>query len=122
MLLFYLHSLIPYLRIHFPLACLKNSYLKISSSIAFSIKLCLFALRNMLIIFHFRTSHINLLLPLSYGSRPSKDLRMLLFINILYFRSSQLGSMKMQVQSLTSLRGLRIGHCHELWCRSQMWL
>ena len=25
----------------------------------------------------------------------------------------------MQVQSLASLSGLRIGHCHELWCRSQ---
>ena len=31
-------------------------------------------------------------------------------------------SMSTQVQSLTSLSGLRIWHCHELWCRSQMWL
>ena len=23
---------------------------------------------------------------------------------------------------LASLSGLRIRHCHELWCRSQMWL
>ena len=28
----------------------------------------------------------------------------------------------MEVQSLVSLRGLRIWHCCELWCRSQMWL
>ena len=31
-------------------------------------------------------------------------------------------SMRMQVWSLASLSGLRIWHCHELWCRSQMWL
>ena len=29
-------------------------------------------------------------------------------------------SMKMQVQFLASLSGLRIHHYHELWCRSQM--
>ena len=28
--------------------------------------------------------------------------------------------MRMQVQSLTSLSGLRIQHCRELWCGSQM--
>ena len=28
--------------------------------------------------------------------------------------------MRMQVRSLTSLNGLRIRHCHELWYRSQM--
>jgi len=28
--------------------------------------------------------------------------------------------MRTQVQSLASLSGLRIWHCHELWCRSQM--
>ena len=27
-----------------------------------------------------------------------------------------------RVQSLTSLSGLRIQGCFELWCRSQMWL
>ena len=27
-----------------------------------------------------------------------------------------------EVRSLASLRGLGIPHCHELWCRSQMWL
>ena len=32
-----------------------------------------------------------------------------------------LRSMRTQVQSLTSLNGLRIWRCHELWCRSQMW-
>ena len=31
-------------------------------------------------------------------------------------------SMRMQVQSLASLSGLRIWCCCELWCRSQMWL
>ena len=31
-------------------------------------------------------------------------------------------SMRMGVQSMASLSGLRIWHCHELWYRSQMWL
>ena len=30
--------------------------------------------------------------------------------------------MRMWVWSLASLSGLRIQHCHELWCRSQTWL
>ena len=30
-----------------------------------------------------------------------------------------LGTMRLRVQSLASLSGLRIWHCHELWCRSQ---
>ena len=30
--------------------------------------------------------------------------------------------MKTKVQSLVLLRELRIQHCHELGCRSQMWL
>ena len=34
----------------------------------------------------------------------------------------QLGTMRLRVRSLASLRGLRIRHCHELCCRSQMWL
>ena len=34
----------------------------------------------------------------------------------------RLVTMRLQVQSLASLSGLRIQHCHELWCRSQMWL
>ena len=29
-------------------------------------------------------------------------------------------SMRTQVQTLASLSGLRIWHCHELWCRSKM--
>ena len=33
-----------------------------------------------------------------------------------------LGSMRIQIQSLASLSGLRIQHFHELWCRPQMWL
>ena len=34
----------------------------------------------------------------------------------------QLGTMRLRVWSLASLNGLRIQYCHELWCRSQMWL
>jgi len=30
--------------------------------------------------------------------------------------------MRIQVRSLASLIGLRIQHCHEMWCRSQMQL
>ena len=33
-----------------------------------------------------------------------------------------LGNMRLWVQSLASFSGLRIWHCHELWCRSQMQL
>ena len=35
---------------------------------------------------------------------------------------TQCVSMKRRVRSLASLSELRIRHCHELWCRSQMWL
>ena len=31
----------------------------------------------------------------------------------------QLGTLRLQVQSLALLSGLRIWHCCELWCRSQ---
>ena len=34
----------------------------------------------------------------------------------------RLVSMRMRVQSLALLSGLRIWHCRELWCRSQTWL
>ena len=34
----------------------------------------------------------------------------------------QLGTMRLQVQSLASLSGLRIWRCCELWCGSQMQL
>ena len=34
----------------------------------------------------------------------------------------RLVSVRMQVQSMASLSGLRIQRCHELWCRSQIWL
>ena len=34
----------------------------------------------------------------------------------------QFVSIRIQVQSLASLSGLRIQHCRELWCRSQTWL
>ena len=51
-------------------------------------------------------------------------------IKYTYFGSSRLeqwkciwlGTMRLQVQSLASLSGLRIQHCHELWCTLQMWL
>ena len=33
-----------------------------------------------------------------------------------------LASIRTQVRSLASLSGLRIQHCHELWCRLQTWL
>jgi len=34
----------------------------------------------------------------------------------------QLGTMRLQVQSLASLNGLSIWHCCELWCRLRTWL
>ena len=34
----------------------------------------------------------------------------------------RLGNIRLWVRSLTSLSGLTIQHCHELWYRSQMWL
>ena len=36
--------------------------------------------------------------------------------------TNRLGTMRLQVPSLASLSALRIWHCRELWCRSQMWL
>ena len=38
------------------------------------------------------------------------------------WKQIQLITMGLQVRSLASLTGLRIQHCHELWCRSQTWL
>ena len=35
---------------------------------------------------------------------------------------ARLVSMRMCVQSLVLLSGLRIRHCHEMWCRLQMQL
>ena len=35
---------------------------------------------------------------------------------------TQLVSMRMRVQTLASLSGSGIQHCHELWCRSKTWL
>ena len=35
-------------------------------------------------------------------------------------KRARLVSMRMQVRSLASLNWLRIQHCRELWCRSQM--
>ena len=34
----------------------------------------------------------------------------------------RLGTMRIRVQSLASLSGLRIRRCCELWCTSQTWL
>ena len=36
------------------------------------------------------------------------------------WKQIQLGTMRLHVQSLALLSELRIWHCHELWCRSQM--
>ena len=38
---------------------------------------------------------------------------------VVQWKRMQLGTMRLQVQSLASLTELRIWHCHELWCRSQ---
>ena len=32
-----------------------------------------------------------------------------------------LGTVRLKVSSLASLNGLRIRHCHELWCGLQTW-
>ena len=47
------------------------------------------------------------------------DMEFLLWLSRLRIR---LVSMRVQVQSLGLLSGLRIWHCPELWCRSQTWL
>ena len=39
---------------------------------------------------------------------------------VLQRKQIELGTMRLRVQSLASLSGLRIWCCHELWCRSQM--
>ena len=41
---------------------------------------------------------------------------------VVQLKHIQLVPMRLQVRSLASLSGLRIWHCHELWCRSKMWL
>ena len=41
---------------------------------------------------------------------------------VLQGKRIQLVSMRMRVRSLALLGGLGIWHCHELWCRLQMWL
>ena len=38
------------------------------------------------------------------------------------WKQIRLGTMRLWVQSLASLSGLRIRRCHELWCRLQTWL
>ena len=38
------------------------------------------------------------------------------------WKQIQLGTMRLHVQSLPSISRLRIWHCCELWCRSQMLL
>ena len=38
---------------------------------------------------------------------------------VVQWKQIQLGTMRLQIQSLALLGGLRIWHCHELWCRSQ---
>ena len=41
---------------------------------------------------------------------------------VVQWKRIQLGIMRLRVPSLASLSGLRIWHCRELWCRSQMQL
>ena len=43
-----------------------------------------------------------------------------LFPIVAQWKRIQLGTMRLWIQSLASLSGLRIGHCHELWCKSKM--
>ena len=38
------------------------------------------------------------------------------------WKQIRLGTVRLQLQPLALLRGLRIRHCHELWCRLQMQL
>ena len=38
---------------------------------------------------------------------------------VVQWRQVRLGTRRLWVQSLASLSGLRIRHCHELWCRLQ---
>ena len=42
--------------------------------------------------------------------------------SVVHWKQIQLGTIRLWVQALSLLSGLRIWHCHELWCRSQMWL
>ena len=39
---------------------------------------------------------------------------------VVQWKQTQVVSMRMQVQSMALLIGLRIWHCHKLWCRLQM--
>ena len=50
-----------------------------------------------------------------------KNLRSILFgvPVVVQWKQIWLGAMRLWVQSLASLSGFRIRHCHELWCRSQ---
>ena len=41
---------------------------------------------------------------------------------VVQWKRIQLGTMRLRVQFLASLSGLRTWHCHELWCRLQTWL
>ena len=42
--------------------------------------------------------------------------------SVVWWKQIRLGTVRVWVQSLDSLSGLRIWHCHELQCRSQMQL
>ena len=41
---------------------------------------------------------------------------------MMQWKRIQQGTMRFQVPPLASLSGLKIWHCCELWCSSQMWL
>ena len=65
----------------------------------------------------------------TWGSRSAEKLpavmnqRMFVRVPIMaQWKWISLVTMRTQVPSLSSLSGLRIWHCHELWCRLQMWL
>ena len=51
-----------------------------------------------------------------------KDLAQTGVPNVAHQKQIWLVFMRTQVRSLASLIGLRIRHCCELWCRSQMWV
>ena len=59
------------------------------------------------------------LLPGEYNTHCTMETRNDLYIKI---PGLDIVSMRMQVQSLASISGLRIWHCCKLWRGSQMWL
>ena len=53
--------------------------------------------------------------------RPEEAIKAKLGVpDVAQWKGIQLGTVRLRVRSLASLGGLRIQHCHELWCRSHM--